>query len=104
MSRKNGKTFPNTIAARNNDTVSGSLWRLKEKFYEDHIQDIHLICRDIQDNRELSESTIRALASQIDHLVTLLDEGYKSMIGIVECEEENANLPQEEEHEQGKDV
>lgn len=103
MSREDGKTFPNTIAALNNQTVSGGLWKQKKSLFDGHKSNALDILDDITEHGEdLNYATISALADTVKKLIGYMDESCGGIIKTVECEEHNANLPKQDE-EKGTD-
>ena len=94
MSRADGITFANTNAALNNQTVSGNLWKQKEMFFDVNKSRAIDILTDIDEHSiELTDTTISELAKSCKNLIELMDQMCRSIIGSVECEEHNANLP-----------
>ena len=97
MSREDGKTFPNTVAAQNGNTVSGNLWREKELFFDKRLEKCLEILDDMNEHSEvLSGATISGLAEILKVEISRLEEMCSSLIKSVENEEYNANLPTED--------
>ena len=93
MSRKDGVTFPNTIAALNKQTVSGNLWKKKERFFDVDKSKALDILSDIEEHSlVLTDTTLSELAKSCKNLIKLMDDMCKSLIVSVENEECNANI------------
>lgn len=94
MSRADGITFANTNAELNNQTVSGNLWKQKEKFFDVDKSKALDILTDIEEHSlVLTDTTLSELAKSCKGLIELMDDMCRSLIRSVECEEHNANLP-----------